>query len=128
MVQLQLRAPNSGHAIANTKDQPKLDAPPRLRKRVRAHWRPLDPSDRARANAEQVPYVYIRHSTHVPLNYNAARKAMPALFDLLHGETGPVVRAVPGHFIFVYIHPYMDGNGRMGRFLLHQMLSSGSYR
>jgi len=34
---------------------------------------------------------------------------------------------VLGHFIFVYIHPYMDGNGRMGRFLMNAMLASGGY-
>jgi len=32
-----------------------------------------------------------------------------------------------GHFIFVYIHPYVDGNGRMGRFLMNTMLASGGY-
>ena len=37
------------------------------------------------------------------------------------------VRAVLGHFIFVYTHPYMDGNGRMGRFLMNVMLASGGY-
>ena len=34
---------------------------------------------------------------------------------------------VLGHFIFVYAHPYMDGNGRMGRFLMNTMLVSGGY-
>ncbi len=29
--------------------------------------------------------------------------------------------------MFVYIHPYMDGNGRMGRFLMNVMLASGGY-
>jgi len=29
--------------------------------------------------------------------------------------------------LFVYIHPYMDGNGRMGRFLMNAMLASGGY-
>jgi Fic family protein len=52
---------------------------------------------------------------------------MPALFDLLEEETDPGVKAVLGHFIFVYIHPYMDGNGRMGRFLMNLMLASGGY-
>jgi hypothetical protein len=71
--------------------------------------------------------VYIRRSMHVPLNPDAVRDAMPALFDMLQEETEPGVRAVLGHFIFVYIHPYMDGNGRMGRFLLNLMLASGGY-
>src|SRR5262249_56165868 len=71
--------------------------------------------------------VYIRQSTHVPLNPEAVRDAMPALFDLLRDEPAPAVRAVLGHFVFVYIHPYMDGNGRMGRFLMNLMLASGGY-
>jgi len=29
--------------------------------------------------------------------------------------------------MFVYIHPYMDGNGRMGRFLMNVMLAGGGY-
>lgn len=51
---------------------------------------------------------------------------MPVLFDLLKNEPHPAVRAVLGHF-FVYIHPYMDRNGRMGRFVLNAMLASGGY-
>lgn len=52
---------------------------------------------------------------------------MPVLFELLTEEKEASVRAVLGHFIFVYIHPYMDGNGRMGRFLMNVMLASGGY-
>ena len=29
--------------------------------------------------------------------------------------------------MFVYIHTYMDGNGRMGRFLMNVMLAAGGY-
>jgi hypothetical protein len=71
--------------------------------------------------------VYIRKSMHVPLNREAVRDAMPAFFDLLREETHPAVRVVLGHFIFVYIHPYMDGNGRVGRFLMNTMMASGGY-
>jgi Fic family protein len=71
--------------------------------------------------------VYIRRSMHVPLNRDAVRDTMPAFFDLLREEKDAAVRAVLGHFVFVYIRPYMDGNGRMARFLMNLMLASGGY-
>ena len=71
--------------------------------------------------------VYIRGSMHTPLNPGAVRDAMPVLFDLLKSEPDARVRAILGHFIFVYIHPYIDGNGRIGRFLMNAMLISGGY-
>jgi hypothetical protein len=52
---------------------------------------------------------------------------MPAFFDLLEKETEPSVRAVLGHWLFGYIHPYPDGNGRMARFLMNVTLASGGY-
>src|SRR5438445_1001868 len=51
----------------------------------------------------------------------------PAFFDMLREETHPAVRVVLGHFLFVYIHPYMDGNGRVGRLLMDTMMASGGY-
>lgn len=71
--------------------------------------------------------VYIRFSRHVPLPKEALPDAMDALFQLLQQEQHPAVRAILGHFIFVFIHPYMDGNGRMARFLMNAMLASGGY-
>lgn len=84
----------------------------------------LKPSDLAGYRNDQ---VYIKGSMHTPLNPDALRDAIPAFFDLLKEEQEPSVRAVLGHFIFVYIHPYMDGNGRIGRFLMNVMLASGGY-
>ena len=71
--------------------------------------------------------VYIRRSMHVPPPWEAVRECMPALFDLLRNELEPSVRVVLGHLVFVYILPYMDGNGRMGRFLMNVMLAAGGY-
>lgn len=71
--------------------------------------------------------VYIRKSMHTPPNREAVRDLMPAFFSLLEGEQDARVRAVLGHFMFVYIHPYMDGNGRIGRFLMNSMMASGGY-
>ena len=52
---------------------------------------------------------------------------MDLLMELLAKEDSAVVRAVLGHFIFVFIHPYIDGNGRLGRFILNFMLTTGGY-
>lgn len=71
--------------------------------------------------------VYFGNSKHVPLSVEAMRDAMPVLFELIKSEPEASVRTVLGHFIFVYIHPYMDGNGRIGRFLMNAMLASGGY-
>jgi len=71
--------------------------------------------------------VYIRQSKYTPPSREAVRDMMPTLFDLLIEEDNAAVRAVLGHFIFVYIHPYFDGNGRMGRFIMNLMMASGGY-
>ncbi len=71
--------------------------------------------------------VFIRRSKHVPPPPEAVRDAMPVLFELLAEEENAAVRVVLGHFIFVYIHPYTDGNGRMGRFLMNVLLGSSGY-
>jgi len=84
----------------------------------------LKPSDLAGYRTSQ---VYIKGSLHTPLNPDAVRDAMPVLFELQINEPDARVRAILGHFIFVYIHPYMDGNGRIARFIMNSQLISGGY-
>lgn len=84
----------------------------------------LRPADLAGYRNDQ---VYIKGSQHTPPKREAVRDCMPVLFELLRDEKEASVRATLGHFIFVFIHPYMDGNGRMGRFLMNLMLASGGY-
>ena len=84
----------------------------------------LKPEDLAGYRTHQ---VYIGGSRHVPINVDALPDVMPVLFELLGSEPEASVRAVLGHFVFVFIHPYMDGNDRMGRFLMNAMLASGGY-
>ena len=84
----------------------------------------LRPSDLAGYRNAQ---VFISNSNHIPMSCDGVRDAMPVLFDMLRDEKEPAVRAVLGHFIFVYIHPYIDGNGRIGRFLMNVMLASGGF-
>jgi hypothetical protein len=84
----------------------------------------LKPSDLAGYRNSQ---VYIGQSKHTPISKEGVRDVMPLFFELLKKEEHAGVRAVMGHFVFVFIHPYMDGNGRIGRFLMNAMLASGGY-
>ena len=84
----------------------------------------LKPSDLAGYRSNP---VFIRKSMHIPPNYQIIRDLMPAFFELMEAEIEPSVRVVLGHFLFVYIHPYSDGNGRIGRFIMNVMFASGGY-
>jgi hypothetical protein len=71
--------------------------------------------------------VHITGSSHVPPPREAVPACMETLFACLKAEPDGWVRAVLGHFIFVFIHPYADGNGRLARFLMNLMLASGGF-
>jgi fido (protein-threonine AMPylation protein) len=71
--------------------------------------------------------IFIRNSMHTPLPRDALLDSMDELFRLIAEEPEASVRAVLGHHLFVFIHPYFDGNGRIGRFLMNALLASGGY-
>lgn len=71
--------------------------------------------------------TFIRNSMHTPLPSDAILDALEALWDMVEEEPEACVRAVLGHHLFVFIHPYYDGNGRVGRFLMNTLLASGGY-
>lgn len=71
--------------------------------------------------------VFILGSRHVPPPSTAVAYAMESFAEQLAEEPSPAVRAVLGHFLFTWIHPYPDGNGRLGRFLMNLQLASGGY-
>ncbi len=55
---------------------------------------------------------------------------VPALMDDLvrfarRVDVHPVLHAAIAHAQFVTIHPYVDGNGRIGRLLIHKLLPAG---
>ncbi len=43
--------------------------------------------------------------------------------NLIYGDLSPVIAATIISFAFVYIHPFSDGNGRISRYLIHNVLS-----
>ena len=71
--------------------------------------------------------VFLSGSRHVPPRVEVIGRCMDTFFALLEKEREPTVRAVLGHWLFGYIHPYPDGNGRMARFLMNVMLASAGY-
>jgi hypothetical protein len=48
-------------------------------------------------------------------------------FLVRSNELPPPVRAAVVSFGFVYVHPFLDGNGRLHRLLLHEILAADGY-
>lgn len=71
--------------------------------------------------------VYIRGAQHVPPPRDAVADAMESYAECMTEEESAVVRAVLGHFLFVWIHPFPDGNGRIARFIMNTMLVTGGF-
>ena len=71
--------------------------------------------------------VYLRGSRHVPPRAEIVGEAMATLFDLVEAEPDPFVRAVLGHWLIGYVHPFPDGNGRIARFVMNALLAAGRY-
>lgn len=71
--------------------------------------------------------VFISNSRHVPPAADQVGECMDTLFTLIANEPHPGVRATLGHLFYECIHPYMDGNGRTGRFLMNTLFAAGGY-
>jgi Fic family protein len=71
--------------------------------------------------------VFLRGSLHSPPHYDYVLDGMDALRECLATETDAFVRAVLGHWLFGFVHPYMDGNGRTARFTMNVLLAAGGY-
>jgi hypothetical protein len=46
---------------------------------------------------------------------------------IMESDVHPVVKAASLSFLFVYLHPFRDGNGRMHRFLIHHIISKTGF-
>lgn len=55
----------------------------------------------------------------------AIKKMLEQMLALMHSEEIPeIYSALLSHFLFEYVHPFYDGNGRTGRYLLALSLST----
>ncbi len=68
--------------------------------------------------------IYLRGSEHVPPPKEAVLDSMEKYFELMGKEKNILSKVILGHFIFGFIHPYIDGNGRISRFIMNALLIS----
>ena len=73
------------------------------------------------------PAAVIRGTLPPPSEVDAVREGLPVFFEMLKAEAEPSVRMVLGHCLFVHLHPYPAGNGRLGRFIMNVMAAAGGY-
>lgn len=68
--------------------------------------------------------------TFFPPTPDDMRRAMTGLEAFINGTRcrDPLLKAAAGGFGFVYLHPFMDGNGRLHRFLIHYALARARER
>lgn len=65
-------------------------------------------------------------TVHVPpVSELAVSEALSSLLAFMNADDlSPIYQALVTHFFFENTHPFLDGNGRMGRYLLSTYLSS----
>ena len=75
--------------------------------------------------------VFITGSRHIPPMNSLVAPMMKELIDWLNSPEAlklhPVEKAARFHHSFVYIHPFVDGNGRTGRLLMNLLLMQDGY-
>ena len=85
------------------------------------------PTDRYRNEG-----VYVRSSRGEIVHTAPAAEKVPAMMSALldfiaTSELSPLIKASVAHFYFVYVHPFVDGNGRTARALSYMMLLQAGY-
>ena len=76
--------------------------------------------------------VYVRSArgeiVHTAPEAEQVPKMMRDLLSFIQeSELSPLIKACIGHFYFVYVHPFVDGNGRTARALSYMMLLQAGY-
>lgn len=85
---------------------------------------------RSRQNWMGKDFGYRRKVDFVPPRPEHVADLMAGLLAMANDNAGslePVVAATAIAFGFVYIHPFMDGNGRIHRYLIHDMLAKADF-
>jgi len=125
-----LEAVNHAHAVDYLEGLVKRDEPLTQVVARQLHSLILRGVDDEHAGEWRKVPVAISGSRHVPPSPSDVAPMMRDLFDWYDGEGArlhPVERAARFHHRFVYIHPFVDGNGRTARLLMNLILMSQGY-
>lgn len=68
--------------------------------------------------------IYLKGSEHVPPPKEAVLDSMEKYCEVIRKDENILSKAILGHFLFGFIHPYVDGNGRLSRFIMNSILVS----
>jgi Fic family protein len=86
--------------------------------------------DNKNAGVYRTNNVLISGSKHRPVEYMLVEEKVRELvqwYDEMKNELHPVELAAVFHFKYVYIHPFIDGNGRTARLLMNLILLRNGY-
>ncbi|XP_072443491.1 protein adenylyltransferase FICD [Chiloscyllium punctatum] len=96
---------------------------------LQIHKRVLGYVDPVEAGRFRTNQVFVGH--HIPPHPRDVKKQMQELVQWLNSEEAmslhPVEIAALAHYKLVYIHPFIDGNGRTARLLMNLILMQAGY-
>ena len=81
-------------------------------------------------NSIAVRDVFTGETYHEPPDFNRIPDLIQALCDFANDDSvfvHPIVKGIVLHFVLAYIHPFMDGNGRVSRSLFYWYLIRNGY-
>ncbi|QAA33030.1 Fic family protein [Clostridium manihotivorum] len=94
------------------------------------HYIILKSIDNKNAGEYRKTNVLISGSKHIPVEHFLVKERMIELVDWYNAnkeKKHPIEIAAEFHFKFVYIHPFIDGNGRTARLLMNIILMRSGY-
>jgi Fic family protein len=122
----------TGHARAfdammNRLSDPAALSEATLRELHRLFYAQIDESQAGRYRTQPVLITGSKHATPAPSKVPAQMTALAAWLQAGESTARPVRFAAQAHKRFVFIHPFIDGNGRVARLLMNLCLLRAGY-
>ena len=89
-----------------------------------------DDVGRFRNDADEIVVKYEGKIAHIPPNEEVLKRELDRLIDYANDTTRfvhPVIKAIVLHFWIGYLHPFVDGNGRIARAIFYWYMLKNNY-